>query len=208
MTTEEIVNYYADLLILQYLEKPRAYETIRATIRPFIMDQISLDVQNAFAIDTAVGVQLDVIGKYVGANRMGVIAGGVTITLTDSDYRSLIKMAIVKNNHGSSLYDIQNLLNAFFPGQIFAFDLLGMRMSYFIVSSAASLNLIEIFISENFLPKPMGVQVASIVYLPTIDDLFGFRTYSRANLTGSPFNDYADYQTDWPWLSYQDTISI
>lgn len=310
MSTLDIQRYYAGLLIIQYIGKPKAYATIETYTAPLILSQetlqalefsaaptsgqftLSYDEQttaaiafnaNAAAIQTALraltglsditvtgsfadgfivsfigvspvafpliaasnsllngvtpvtititetdetlpfaiqngynltgdniasGNQLDILGKYVGVTRT---AKGFTqqITLNDSDFLSLIKIAILKNNAGSDLYTIQQLLFEFFPNQIFVFDFKNMRMSYLISSSVGSQYLIELFITQNLLPVPMAVELASIIYAPIIDAFYGFCDYELpAPLSGnSPMNDYLDYRTDYPWLDYQDAIT-
>lgn len=79
-------------------------------------------------------------------------------------------------------------------------------MSYLVNSSIGSQNLIQLLILEGLLPKPMGVLLSSVIYAPIIDMFFGFRTYFLPAHNATPFNTYDDYHTDWPWLSYQDTI--
>lgn len=165
MTTQELINYYANLLILEYIGQPNAYATMQALIKPVIMDQIPLAVQNAFNMDgTAVGVQLDILGKYVDVTRNGFSVLGVPITLNDSDFLVLIKIATIRNNGQSDLNTIQNLLNFFFAGEIFVFDYKNMRMSYLINTSVGSLNLLQLFITEGLLPKPMGVQLSAPIF--------------------------------------------
>ncbi len=205
MTTQEIVNYYANLLILQYHEKPKAFATIQTLVRPVIMDQLPVAVQNAFDVDTAVGVQLDVIGKYVGVSRTAYDFIG-PITLDDADFRTMIKIGIIKNGFGSSLAEIQQLLFQFFEGALLVFDFQNMRMGYFFDSAIGSRPLAEVFVKSEFLPKPMGVQLAALIYAPNIDNLFGFRTYELPPFNTSPFNTYDDYSMDSPWLSYQNAV--
>lgn len=84
-----------------------------------------------------------------------------------------------------------------------------MRMNYLISSTVGSLNLVQLFVTENLIPHPMGVQV-SIIYTPIVNALFGFITYespTQPSIT-RPFNDYASYQTDWPWFSYNTGIIV
>ena len=68
-TVEQIVNYYVNLLIIQYHNRPKAQATIALLVNEFLCNAILLDIQDGYDIDTAVGVQLDVIGKYVGIDR-------------------------------------------------------------------------------------------------------------------------------------------
>lgn len=172
-------------------------------------ETLPLAVQNGFNLlgdDLAVGDQLDMLGKYAGVSRTG--HGFTTqITLDDTDFISLIRMAIVRNNAGSSLYTIQSMLAQFFPdGQLLVFDYKNMRMSYLVSETVGSQELVQLFITENLLPKPMGVQLALVIYAPVITTFFGFRTYTQAAFNASPFNSYSDYQTDMPWLSYADAV--
>lgn len=172
---------------------------------------LTLAIQDAFNLvpgtGIAQGVHLDVIGEYVGASRTG---RGINrqITLDDSDYLSLIQMAILKNSAGSSLATIQQFIQMFFPGQMLVFDYQDMSMSYFIASTIGSPDLLEMFISQGLLPKPMAVQINVIIYAPTINDFFGFRTYNAPAFNASPFNSYADYHMDFPWLSYSYAVPI
>lgn len=207
MTTQELIDYYANLLIIQYLGKSKAYATIQALVTPVIMDQLPVAVENAYAIETAQGVQLDVIGKYVGVSRNGYDATG-PITLDDSDFLVMIKVAIAQNNNGSSLYDIQLLLSMFFPGTLLVFDYANMQMDYFFSSTIGSKPLAELFVKQGLLPKPMGVQLGALIYAPIVDNFFGFRTYDLPPHNVHGFNTYDTYDTGCPWLSYNDAIII
>lgn len=203
MTTAAIAKYYADLLILQYIGKPKAYAMITATVTPVLIDQMPVAVQNAYEITTAVGVQLDVIGKYVGVSRSGYGTTGQPITLVDSDYIQLIKMVIIKNNSGSSLATIQALLASNFPGQIFVSDNQDMGLNYVLVESLGTSDLLELIVTGGYLPRPMAVEVSVVIVPEHTDPFFGFRTYAAPDSSVSPFNNYTIYQTTYPWLSYE-----
>lgn len=64
-----ILDYYTNLLIIQYHEKPKAKATITALVNTILANGIILDIDNGFNLDDAVGAQLDTIGKYVGVDR-------------------------------------------------------------------------------------------------------------------------------------------
>ena len=66
----ELIAYYINLLILQYRSKPRAQGTIQALITALMIFDVIRQVENGFDVDTAIGVQLDVIAKYVGTQRV------------------------------------------------------------------------------------------------------------------------------------------
>ena len=63
------VDYYNNLLLYQYQGLTKAKATIDLLIRQSIADLVPLDVRDAFNIDTAVGPQLDILGKYIGFSR-------------------------------------------------------------------------------------------------------------------------------------------
>lgn len=74
MTTEELKEYYANLLIMQYNQKPKARGTIKALAGAAIADNIEYQVRNGFNIATAVGKQLDILGGLIGASRVLPVA--------------------------------------------------------------------------------------------------------------------------------------
>lgn len=173
---------------------------------------LPLAVQNAYNIlgsNPAVGVQLDVIGTYAGVTRNGVGVNGQPITLNDTDFLTLIQIAIIRNNNGSSLYDINTELYQFFGTQILCTDNSNMTLTY-LVSSLVSSNLIQLFITENLLPAPMAVGVSIIIYAPIVNAFFGFVNYDNPvqPMITRPFNTYDDYNTNWPWFSYNDVLDI
>lgn len=168
-----------------------------------IDETIPLAIQDAFNLISgsviATGVQLDVLGKYAGVSRTGLGFTG-QITLDDADFLHLIRMAISKNSAGSSLSVIQDFLALYFLNQIFVFDYQNMTMTYVISAANVSANLVQLFITEGLLPKPMAVR-ANVFYAPNAH-LFSFRTYIAPSPTGSPFNTYSSYQSNTPWLTY------
>lgn len=66
---DSLLQYYADRLIVQYVTQPRARATIQIYAKQILIDNLSDQLQQAFGVLTAVGPQLDIIGKYVGIPR-------------------------------------------------------------------------------------------------------------------------------------------
>ena len=84
MTDAEIVDYYVNLLIIQYRAQEKAPEHMAAFLENLTIYELIRAVENGYNIDenlgpVAVGAQLDVIAKYVGASR---IVTGVDFTRT------------------------------------------------------------------------------------------------------------------------------
>lgn len=66
--TQQLVAYYVERLAYLY-QKPKAQAAIAALVNQAMCDSLPLSVQDAYDVQTAVGPQLDVIGKYVGLPR-------------------------------------------------------------------------------------------------------------------------------------------
>lgn len=63
------IEYYRNLLIIQYNSKPKASATIRLLASSALANGVFWDVLEGYNIETAVGKQLDILGKYVGIDR-------------------------------------------------------------------------------------------------------------------------------------------
>lgn len=68
-TIQSLINYYAGLLIIQYSDKPKAVAHIKLLAQTMLASAVMLDVLDGYNLDTAVGHQLDIIGKYAGVDR-------------------------------------------------------------------------------------------------------------------------------------------
>ena len=65
----ELIAYYLNLLIIQYISRPKARETIELLIGSLMIYDLMESVNQGYDIDTGEGVQLDVLGKYLGTDR-------------------------------------------------------------------------------------------------------------------------------------------
>lgn len=63
------IDYYTNLLIVQYHNKPKAKATIELMTRLLWADMALMQLRDAFDWRTATGVQLDTIGKWDGVDR-------------------------------------------------------------------------------------------------------------------------------------------
>lgn len=66
---DDSIQYYVDRLILQYRGLPKASQTIAILVKQAIGDMLPSQIERAYDLDTAVGVQLDVLAKYIGVSR-------------------------------------------------------------------------------------------------------------------------------------------
>lgn len=67
---KQLQEYYSNTLIIQYNSKPKATATIEMLVQLVYMNAILMQIRDAFDWRTAVGKQLDIIGKWVGVSRI------------------------------------------------------------------------------------------------------------------------------------------
>ncbi len=191
--TEKYAQYLSNLLIIQYHNKPKAKATIELLAKTLPVDLI-FAVRDGFNLDTAVGKQLDILGKYVGTDRFYLAEDGEIITLTDEEFRFLLKMKCVANTTDCSHKSIDESLYSFFGTNVRATSAGNMEMVFFLRDGTD--RVIQAAIQKNCFPKPMGVGVKFVIVRPqktfgfvTHDDLYheyttGFRTYDEPDKEG------------------------
>ena len=169
----DLLQYYSDLLILQYHDKPKAIATIQLFVKQFIADGLFMDILNSYDLDTAVGVQLDRLGKLVGCPRY-VVGVGV---LTDDEYRLLIKFKIVLNSLSAKEKNIDDSLFANFQTDFIAINEKNMSMSFVV---AEDLNrVLQAVLQLSYLPLPLGVGLSNLIQVPDPINIFGFANDSN-----------------------------
>ena len=100
---ESTIEYYKNLLIIQYNDKEKARATIALNITTLLANDIISQVQDGYNIDTAVGVQLDVLGRYVGKDRF--ISGEVPIV---GDFFSMTTYSTLLTDDEVGMTDFAN----------------------------------------------------------------------------------------------------
>ena len=68
LSLPDLCQQYVDLLASQY-QQPNAQRQIALFAKQFLADNFVQSVQAAYTLGTAQGVQLDVLGKYIGVSR-------------------------------------------------------------------------------------------------------------------------------------------
>ena len=197
MTNEELVQYYQDLLIIQYSNKENAGALVSLFVSQAMLYEVICKVRDGFNIETAKGMQLDVLAKYVGAERVvngidffrdyfGFVPYGTTapflfygflkygetpsdaqfrsyaesgrsiFTLTDEELRTIIKLAIIRNNSLATVKLIDDFLYETFGTEVYMNEVSNMNIAYY-VTEAAQQRLFQIARALNILPVPAGV---------------------------------------------------
>lgn len=146
---------------------------------------------NGFNISTAAGVQLDILGKYIGLSRKtkSLIGDSQTNILNDSQYRNLLKLKLIKNCRFSSTSQIKSALYRDFPNSIRVYDNRDMTFDYQL--SEFWEDLLNVIVEEDLLPTPMGIGYTAVI----VEDLlqvYGFSDYGGLNDNPNGYSSYAD----------------
>lgn len=190
-----LIAYYVNLLIIQYHSLPRARGHIEAIVDAAMIYDLVVAVGNAYDIDTAVGVQLDVLGAYIGVDRL---ATGTP--MSDADYRIVLSITIGKNNGNASLSSIDEIADAVFAIPYLLFDTLDMALWY--VFEDADKSAVEDAEALGLFPKPAAVSL-SIAYTPDTDSIFGYGDYDGSVASYIKGYDTYTVQTSGGWIQYE-----
>ena len=138
---------YLSLITSWHADKPRFVNTVAVLVQPLVEAQAMLQQLTAdFDIDTAIGVQLDMVGQWVGRSRyiqqpiegvyfafdlpndrVGFDQGhwkgpydsveGV-VALDDETYRTVLKLQAIANSWDGTIPSIADQFDAVFPGVV------------------------------------------------------------------------------------------
>lgn len=198
------VDSYLGLITGMHAGKPKFEAMIKALVEPIVAQQAFLEhLPIDFDIDTAIGVQLDKVGEWVGRTRFVSvpIAGawfsfdidrrgfdqgvwyqpqydtpaGIT-RLDDDTYRTLLRAKIAANNWDGTLPSAKRALEILFPSgdtRIIVIDNQDMTITFGVAGVIPSALFIAL-LSQGYLPlKPEGVR-ADYLITTVPGPLFGF----------------------------------
>ena len=201
---QDYVDYLANLLIIQYHNKPKAKETIKSLAKLFPIDLL-LNIRDSFDIDTATGSCLDLLGKYVGVSRWYYNANGEMIRLNDTEYRILIKFKSITNTSNASHQAIDQAFYDFFGTRVRATSDGNMQMTIFIPRDAE--RVIEAAVQQRALPTPLGVEANKIVVQEK--RFFGLVNYqNQYAIYKTGFRDYNNPDKEGETLNYEKVEEI
>ena len=69
MTLRELTDYYTALLAYEYRDQSNATRQTQILTKQAVADFFAGSLNSCFILDTAVGAQLDILGKYIGTTR-------------------------------------------------------------------------------------------------------------------------------------------
>lgn len=179
-------SYFTDLVTTEHRDKPNFISTVSLSTQGFA-DQIALCAvaYSLYDLDNAVGAQLDAVGLWVGFSRYVALdidtyfswdtlgvgwdqgiwwevgdAETFVTTLSDADYRRLLKLKISCNNFDGTLPTALSIISALVAsdGCTVTATEGDMSVSFTITGSISSVT--RAVIEGGYLPlKPAGVAV-------------------------------------------------
>ena len=183
------VQEYIDLITTEHSNKPKFVDAVTAITKPLVdLENVITSMPEAYDVDVALGVQLDAVGKWVGASRqvsvpidgiyfawddtadtgwdMGAWKGpfdpdsGLT-TLPDVNYRLLIKAKIFANHWDGTIPSAYEIWRVLFGDSLIILIQDNQDMSMSIGFVGVNLDSItRALLVGGYLPlKPAGVKI-------------------------------------------------
>lgn len=169
------LSYYLKLFTSQYQNSANLLAWQTALMTPLNDLANCLEGMNcAFDLDTAVGTQLDALGKLVGVSRTLPFqpSAGVSPVLDDATYRLLIRATMLENTWNGTMESLYAGWKQLFPnGTLIIQDNQNMTANILVSGTFTS---IEIDLIEHgmIVPRPEGVLYNYIP--PGAGPYFGF----------------------------------
>jgi hypothetical protein len=167
------LGYYLGLLSSQYRNSPKWNAFLALMLQKLEDASICLvQMEEAFDLDNALGVQLDAIGTIVGASRTLPFqpTGGLSPVLGDDDYRVYLKSKAAQNQWDGTIDGLQVVWEALFAGGLIViFDHENMSATIFLTGSFSPI-MQQMIVNGLIVPRPQAVQYNYAFNLPA----FGF----------------------------------
>lgn len=181
------LSYYQDLITSEQRDKPNFMSKLTANLQQgtdatnlldniyqcFDLDNINIEnplfipsyitgyVSSVSIIHLTNGAQLDILGSLIGMSRIVDFnpADGSSSTLTDADYKTILKAKIAKNIWSGQIADLVQLWQILFPGTlIFVTDNQNMTMTVMLAGSFTAMTQ-DLITHGYIVPKPAGVGI-------------------------------------------------
>ena len=156
-----LIDAYLDLITSQHRVREKFMQTVTALLAP--SDDIfalAIELDDEFDVDYATGVQEDILGEFVGAQRTLPYQPdkGLSPVLDNAAYRNLLRAQIAKNLWKGGIYDINELWNTLFGKGIIIQDNQDMSIDVLAIGIIDQITK-EMVRQGLIVPKPQGVRV-------------------------------------------------
>ncbi|MDQ7094228.1 DUF2612 domain-containing protein [Desulfosporosinus sp. PR] len=156
------IQRYLNLITSEHQNKPKLAAWLAAPLS-ILDDGTSLanNLSTYFDIDTAVGVQLDMLGDIVGIKRTVNFqpTDGSSPVLDDTTYRLVLHAKILRNMWDGTLPSLYTMWDILFTdAYLIVRDNQNMTMDAFIIGLSSQLQK-DLTTNGYLIPKPQGVQI-------------------------------------------------
>jgi len=153
-------NYYLSLITSQYKGSANFLGWLQSILQVVCDIRACINsMQAAFDIDTAIGVQLDILGQIIGVGRVVNFqpSNSVSPILDDATYRILLKATIAQNQWNGQIGSLYSIWNNLFPGGTILF-IDNQNMTATITLAGAFTSIIQDLILNGLIvPRPETV---------------------------------------------------
>ncbi len=197
------MNAYTDLITSEHAQRPKFVAMVEAVTGCFVgAHQAAQALRECFDIDTAVGVQLDAVGLWVGLSRrirsplavyfsldtpgLGLDEGSWKgpfdpdeglVSLDDDTYRLFLKARVAANHWDGTIEGWKSVMDFAFAGSgftVFMQDHQDMSMSIYVAGTLPPAILKELLTGDYLPLRPSGVRINGYFISSAPAPLFGF----------------------------------
>ena len=195
---DEVLDGYRKLLTSEYKTRPKLTSWLLWLISEgLVYNSVLQEILDGFNLDTAVGVQLDTLGKISGVGRLLNFypSGGESPVMDDDTYRLVIKARLIQNLWKGTLDELYEAWAVLFPDIHLQLQDLqtqgpGDAMTYNVVISGEFTELMrELIVNGYIVPKPEGVRINNLLITDTTGKPLFAYDYDDA--------DYSGYTAHW-----------
>lgn len=213
---------YLDLITSEHNQKPKYMAILSQFLTPLVqMKAIAQSLNTLFDLDNAVGVQLDILGLWIGASRqlktlitgvyftyntgpgynIGIYKGpfdpttGIT-SLPDAQYRLLLKATAAANQWNGeieSAYEDYDILLAGTPFSVLIYDWQDMSMTFALIGGVPDAVTEALFTGGYLSLKPDGVRVRDYITQAVPGPVFGYAGAPDLPIAGYNVGAYAKF---------------
>lgn len=208
-----LLSQYLDLITSEHNQKPKYMAMLAALFQPMVDGENQINaLETLFDLDTATGVNLDIIGIWIGRSRnlqvpitgvyftfdigpgfdIGIFKGPFDpisglVALPDEQYRTLLKATAARNQWDGTItgaYAAYAILFTGTPFQVYIYDYQDMTMS-FVLGGGIPDALTQALFTEGYLSlKPDGVGIREYVVPGVVGPMFAFDTIGNPDFAG------------------------
>lgn len=159
---------YSNLITSEHRKRPKFKAVVELLVSGFTDEMKTLATMPVvYDFDGAIGDQLDAVGAWIGLGRVVSVPSGA-VTLSDVDYRLLLRSKIAANHFDGSFQQYQQILSSLFVGSgttLIAVDNQDMTIDIYVLGNPPTPLQITLMQQGYLPPKPEGVRINGFILI-------------------------------------------